>query len=534
MVSDSKLWPLPLQLAGMLLAVVWCAPALADPSWSDWQGKPDAWYQTEQGRQVTANILSWQSPVGAWPKNTDTTTKPFAGDPRTIQGTFDNGATTNELRFLARAYRATGSQPCRQAFLKGLAHVIGAQYPTGGWPQFHPPGRYYHRHITFNDDAMARLMVFLRDVATSPDFAFLRALPRKKAQESFDRGVECILKCQIVVNGKKTVWCAQHDERTLEPRPGRSYELVSLSGGESARILGLLMSIDDPSQEVVDAIVAGVQWYRSAKITDADKLRAIGVDKPGWARFYEIPTNRPIFCGRDGKKKFNFMQIERERREGYAWWGPFGSAVAGDHKKWTRRHASNPRILIEGSGLVPGALTGPLKVAYDSLGSGRYALAFVTLKRILDNPDRASEKDLETAGTIMKLVQPRAAWAVAHLEKLEKVGDYYTLSTRLYAESRNLRGLPGFEEKYKRWQDQMASEKWRLVIDAGREYDRLMLAADQEAAPLIVKRLEDLAARHPDSLYGRAALDAAAKFKADTRDSASSIREAYFRQLMQR
>jgi PelA/Pel-15E family pectate lyase len=508
-----------------------CPCAAAGPR--DYLSKPDAWYQSAEGHRVTANILSWQSSRGSWPKNTDTTV-PFTGRRTTLQGTFDNGATTDELRFLARAYRATGSRPCREAFLEGLAHILDAQYPTGGWPQFHPPSQYYHRHITFNDDAMVRLMRFLRDVATSSDYTFLGASPRQAAQASFDRGVQCILECQIVVNGKKTVWCAQHDERTLEPRGGRSYELVSLSGGESVGVLRLLMSIDDPSQPVVDAIVGGVQWYKSAKVTDPDRLRAIGVKTPGWARFYDIPTNRPIFSGRDGVKKFNLKEIERERAEGYSWWGQYGNAVAGEYRKWKQRHRRNPRILIQGTGIVPSELKAPLKFAYDSLGKRQYGPAAVVLKHILDEADEVGEKDLETARVIMTLVEKRAPVEIGRLESLEQVGDYYTLGVRLHAESRNLRGLPSFDEKWERWQAERDTKTWRQVIKAGQEFNQLVLAADYEVTPPIVKGLEDLAARYPDSLYGNAALDVLAKFKAGTRESASAIREAYFKQLMER
>ena len=39
--------------------------------------------------------------------------------------------------------------------------------------------------------------------------------------EAFDRGVDCILKCQIKTDGKLTAWCAQHDEIDLSPRPAR-------------------------------------------------------------------------------------------------------------------------------------------------------------------------------------------------------------------------------------------------------------------------------------------------------------------------
>ena len=41
---------------------------------------------------------------------------------------------------------------------------------------------------------------------------------------------------------------------------------------------------------------------------------------PIWARFYEIGTNRPFFCGRDGVKKYSLAEIEHERRIGYAWY----------------------------------------------------------------------------------------------------------------------------------------------------------------------------------------------------------------------
>ena len=47
----------------------------------------------------------------------------------------------------------------------------------------------------------------------------------KKAAAAFGRGVECILKCQIVIGGKPTVWCAQHDEVTFAPAKARDYVL---------------------------------------------------------------------------------------------------------------------------------------------------------------------------------------------------------------------------------------------------------------------------------------------------------------------
>ena len=55
---------------------------------------------------------------------------------------------------------------------------------------------------------------------------------------------------------------------------------------------------------------------------------------PLWARFYEIDTNRPMFSGRDGVKKYDIAEIESERRNGYAWHGAWGADVLKRYMVW--------------------------------------------------------------------------------------------------------------------------------------------------------------------------------------------------------
>jgi pectate lyase len=309
------------------------------------------WFRSEEGHRIANNVLTWQSLHGSWPKNGDTASRPYEGDRDELDGTFDNGATIGELRFLARAVSATGASPYELAFKRGLDHILEAQYPTGGWPQFFPLGQGYHRHITFNDNAMVRILEFLQDVGESTDYAFLDKNRRADARAAFDKGIQCILDCQIVVNEKRTVWCAQHDEVTLKPRPARSYELESLSGGESAAILGFLMSLDNPDPGLQVAIRAGVAWYESAKIKGirvekdqgGDRVATEDPDAPSlWARFYEIETNRPFFCDRDGLKKYRYNDVEAERRNGYRWYGNWGEKVAVAYQVWTRQWLATP------------------------------------------------------------------------------------------------------------------------------------------------------------------------------------------------
>ena len=315
--------------------------------WDAYARQSDDWYRGTDGARVAANIRSHQSPLGDWPKNVDNSAERFLGHPASIKGTFDNGATVGELRFLARAFRATDDSKNRDAFLKGLDHILAAQYPAGGWPQLSPPGNGYHRHITFNDNTMINLMSLVRDVAADDNFRFVDPARRAAAQRAFDAGIACTLKCQVTVNGVLTVWCAQHDPVTLEPRPARTFEPVSLSGAESADILVLLMSLDQPDTRVVRSVEAGVHWFEQVKLTgiretriDGDKRIVRDVGAPAlWARFYEIPTLRPIFSGRDSVIKYDIAQIEPERRNGYAWYGGWGRKVAARYGTWKESRA---------------------------------------------------------------------------------------------------------------------------------------------------------------------------------------------------
>jgi PelA/Pel-15E family pectate lyase len=313
--------------------------------------QPDAWFQSVEGRQALDNVLSHQSILGDWPKNQNTAATRFTGDVKSIKGTFDNGATTGELRLLARALAVTNDFRYRTAFLKGLDHILAAQYPNGGWPQYSPPpASSYHRHITFNDDAMRRLLELLRDVASATNYSFVPSPRRDAARLAFDRGNDCILKCQVAVHGVLTVWCAQHDEVTLEPRPARTYELASLSGAESAGLLLLLMSLESPTPGVVRAVDAGAKWFQTNQLSGIRETR-VGGDKrivrdaaapPLWARFYEIETSRPIFSGRDGVRKYDYAGIEAERRNGYAWYGVWGAEVLQRHAAWRQRWPETP------------------------------------------------------------------------------------------------------------------------------------------------------------------------------------------------
>ena len=294
--------------------------------WGDVLRQPAAWYTGAQAHAIADTVLLYQRASGGWPKDLDMTAPPAAPAPAVPDATIDNGATTTQVRLLARVRDRRGRVEARyrDAALRGLDYLLAAQYSNGGWPQFFPLRDDYSRHITFNDNAMVNVLVLLDEVAgAGAPFEFVDEGRRASARRAVARGVDVILKAQIVVGAELTAWCAQHDEITLQPRPARTYEHVSLSGMETAGIVRFLMT-RPPTPDIVRAIDAAVAWLRRVRLSDSR-----------WARFYELGTNRPIFSGRDGVIKYKLEEIEQERRDGYAWLGTWPRAlVEEEYRAW--------------------------------------------------------------------------------------------------------------------------------------------------------------------------------------------------------
>jgi len=311
--------------------------------------------------RVAETILLYQRSSGGWPKNYDRDQELSQQDKSKIRQDrsnndtmIDNGATHQEIRLLAAAYQSSGDKRFRDAAQKGIAYLLAGQYDNGGWPQRFPEPQGYAKYITFNDDAMIGVMRLLRDVSRDREtYSFVSDDVRQQCAMAVQRGLTCILECQIRVNGRLTAWCAQHDEKTFQPRKARSYELVSLSGHESVGIVRFLMEIENPSKQVVESIEGAVRWFHQAKLEGIKLVVVKDASKPGgrdkvvvkdpqasplWARFYDIQTNTPIFCSRDGIPRTSLAEISHERRNGYSWLGAFARDLfARDLPAWKKR-----------------------------------------------------------------------------------------------------------------------------------------------------------------------------------------------------
>lgn len=327
----------------------------------------DAFMGTAEAARVGDNLLFYQHETGGWPKNmrlqdplTDNVRKKVDEMKKGKRyATIDNKGTTTEIIYLSRLYNATKDERYRDAVLRGFDYLFKAQYANGGWPQFFPLSKGYYTHITYNDDAMVNVLKVMRDAAKGKaPFTFLPDSVKAKAQASLDKGVDCILKTQVVQDGRKTVWCAQYDENTLQPANARAFELASLSGQESDDIVLFLMSLSKPSMEIRQCIEDAVAWFKKSKITgiqiekytngDGKKdIRVVPCAQddapcdPLWARFYTLDDNRPFFCDRDGVKRYSLDEIGYERRNGYSWYNNDGMDVLKRYETWRQKYGTD-------------------------------------------------------------------------------------------------------------------------------------------------------------------------------------------------
>lgn len=321
---------------------------------------------TAQDMALADSIVKYQMASGGWAKNQNW----LAGcDQRYmaecmqtgVGSTIDNGATTSELEVLAKTLKKHGKPEYYTAFVRGLQFLLNMQYDNGGWRQFFPQrsSESYANHITFNDNAMVRVMRLLWDVAKRREDVGSVDIPenmRTACKIAFWKGVGCILNCQIKdKEGRLTVWCQQHDENTLLPAPARKYELASYCGfGESVDIVMLLMDILDETQDfsntdvnrkqLHESVESAIVWFETHPIRDRKIVyytNAEGkpdkkmVEEKGapllWARYYDLEKGEPMYSDRRGEVLRSFNDIQYERRNGYQW---VGDSPAKAIRRW--------------------------------------------------------------------------------------------------------------------------------------------------------------------------------------------------------
>ena len=331
-----------------------------------------AWYGTPEARLVADAIVSFQTPAGGWSKNQNRQIarlpgQRFSNDAETMElnpanfdapvdrfwtfvGTLDNGATTTEMRFLAKVADLTPGpegDAWRASVTKGVTYLLNAQYPNGGWPQIWPVEGGFHDAVTFNDNAVAEAAMLLEDVVENQNgFGFVSEDLEARAAEAVHDAVEVILAAQVRIDGRLTAWPQQVDPLTLTPSSARNYEPQSIASGETTDILMFLMRQPDPSPEIRAAVRAGIAWLEEKRVYDRSfemtddgrKLIERAGAGPIWSRNYDLVTGLPIFGDKDQTIHDDVNFISIGRRNGYSWWINSPQRALDAYVAWNAAH----------------------------------------------------------------------------------------------------------------------------------------------------------------------------------------------------
>lgn len=314
---------------------------------------------------VAEKLLAYQLPNGAWGKqlndgkavnynlpldeNLLKKIKSTGDDHATI----DNNATTREINILVKTYKTTKNPAYLSAAENGIKYLLAMQYENGGFPQYYPNKQIYRKQITYNDNAMINVLTVLYNIVEGKnDFDTINSELKLKSKTALKKGIECILKNQVLQNGIPTIWADQYDEITLLPAKARAFEPISLATGESVGIVRFLM-MQPINPEIEKSVKSAVKWFKANKIDgysykvkelNGNKVRILSKDKGSviWARFYDLKTNTPIFGDRDGSVKLNYNDISDERKYGYSWYIDFADKLTDkEFPKWlTSNHLS--------------------------------------------------------------------------------------------------------------------------------------------------------------------------------------------------
>ena len=321
-------------------------------------------YTPEQYKEIADNFVAYQNEDGGWPKNIDwlailpTDSVKAALKESYRRSTMDNRNTFPQIEYLSDVYGLTRQEKYKQAALKGLNYLLKMQKKNGGWRGWDVDA------ITFNDEVTTgALELFLKINRGDNSFKWLDDSMKRRIFDGFNRGIEVILKCQVVQNGVKTAWGQQHDNETFLPTKARSYELPSLTANESCSVIELLMSIPHPSNEIVEAVKSAVVWLKKVQIKgirvekiplSEDKIinheypydKVVVKDKkakPIWARFYELADNTPFMCTRAGEKVWKLSDVNAERRTGYDWYGYWPEKIFERYDEWLEKVQATSR-----------------------------------------------------------------------------------------------------------------------------------------------------------------------------------------------
>ncbi len=275
-----------------------------------------------QAAKEAAQVLAWcQTSSGGWRSEFDFDPRKAAryhyrrdleaGDTepgkRLFSSTLDDNKSQSAMLFLLELAHAPGAendpqfQHLRKALDFALDGLLASQAPNGGWgqhfsgkadpslpvtpakfPENWPreyPGIDYTPFYTLNDGNLLNVMrLLIRAHELEQNERYLKAAKRLG---------EFLLLAQLP--DPQPTWAQQYNF-AMEPAWARKFEPPAACSLESVSAMRALFELwlATGERRFVETLPAAFEWFERSRLDDGR-----------WARFYELQTNRPLYCQAD-------------------------------------------------------------------------------------------------------------------------------------------------------------------------------------------------------------------------------------------
>ncbi|MGV9171247.1 MAG: pectate lyase [Promethearchaeia archaeon] len=229
----------------------------------------------------------------------------------------DDNVMQSSLSFLLDLYNETKNQKYLDGFERGFQCLLDIEKPQGGWPQRsnYPDDDLYFYYVTLNDGT-------LKDIV----FVLLKAYRIFPEEERYlnaaKRGCEFLLTVQGNGGSSDQMgWAQQYNDQN-QPAWARNFEPLAICSRATVSAMESLLEMYLMTNDTkwIEPIPHALEWLYNSKITWEEE----GEQKTGWARFYELKTNKPIYGLEFGRGFIKPYVYEDPFRSGYDFRGQFG------------------------------------------------------------------------------------------------------------------------------------------------------------------------------------------------------------------
>lgn len=313
------------------------------------------YFLTDMAIETADHVLLYQLADGGWPKDiyypahlSEAELQRIPEAKKSMNSCLKGKSTLAEIHFLSNMFQSSARKKYKKAVEDGISFLLHAQFDNGGWP---PQIGDVQPIISFADNSFIDIMNLMWRISEGRiPYDFVSPNLKKQCRESFEAGIDFILRTQCVQNGKPTVWCTIYDAKSLLPIAGDGQDLLALNSQVSDDLATLLMGLSQPSETIIQSIEGAISWYKDNKISGFKRENY--VNKQGkrdfryiedrhapdmWALYYDVETNKPLFCESDGEQKGTLDELTYDGRKSLSWYNNDGGKLFRNYEKWKNR-----------------------------------------------------------------------------------------------------------------------------------------------------------------------------------------------------